>query len=173
MSVEVLRTLSFTSLCIGLVLLGIAVALFYKLNIPKIYGDLSGRTARKAIEEIRQNNASTGTKGYHPSVVNNERGKVTEKIGVLNANAKVDNNSYSIGTEELNYESADTTLLTENVAETTVLNKAGNETTVLYTSDSSGETANLKAKIENESQKDATYYIDAEMSFTDSKEVIE
>lgn len=173
MSVELLRTLSFTSLGIGLVLLVIAIALFRYLDIPKIYGDLSGRTARKAIEEIRQNNASTGTKGYHPSVVNNERGKVTEKIGVLNRNNKPDNNSYSVGTEKLNTEAAETTVLTEEAAETTVLNKAGNETTVLYTSDSSGETASLNIKKEKESQNNATYYIDAEMSFTDSKEIIE
>ena len=38
-----------------------AVALFFLMDIPKLYGEISGRTARKAIEQIRKHNAEALT----------------------------------------------------------------------------------------------------------------
>ena len=68
----------------GLVLAGImlvvSVLLFFLLNIPHVFGDLTGRNARKAIENIRNQNASSGDKLYKTSAVNRERGKLTDKI---------------------------------------------------------------------------------------------
>ena len=63
----------------GLMLL-IAVILFFTLRIPAVIGDLSGSTARKAIEDIRNQNAVTGNKTYKSSKVNRERGRITDKI---------------------------------------------------------------------------------------------
>ena len=37
-------------------LLVVSVILFFVLKIPRVIGDLSGRTARKAIEDIRKQN---------------------------------------------------------------------------------------------------------------------
>ncbi len=41
---------------IGLLFLIICVILWFTLKIPEVYGDLSGRTARKSIEERRRRN---------------------------------------------------------------------------------------------------------------------
>ena len=57
-----------------------AVIMFYKLKIPAVIGDLSGRTAAKQIQEIRERNARTGTKVYKPAIYNLERGKLTEPV---------------------------------------------------------------------------------------------
>lgn len=58
----------------------IAVVLFFALRIPSIISDLTGRTARKAIENIRLQNEQSGEKTYQSSAVNLERGKLTDKI---------------------------------------------------------------------------------------------
>ncbi len=110
-----------------------SVLLFIFLKIPKVIGDLSGRTAKKAIEVIRAQNESSGDKTYKSSLVNQERGKVTDKISPSGRVAnKTDDMltgamaTQKIGTQRLTAE--ETTVLGGN--ETTVLG-GGNETTVL------------------------------------------
>ena len=66
---------------ISALLLITAVILFFALKIPGVIGDLTGATARKAIAQIRDQNEAGGPKAYHPSPVNQERGKITDKIG--------------------------------------------------------------------------------------------
>ena len=80
MTVELIQTLSMVAYIFAGVLFLLAVALFFLLDVPKLYNDISGRTARKAIEQIRQQNESTGNKAYKPSSVNAERGKLTDRI---------------------------------------------------------------------------------------------
>ena len=65
-------------------LLIIAILMFIKMNIPAIIGDLSGRTASRQIEEIRNRNASGAEKRYKPSAFNLERGKLTDAIDDAN-----------------------------------------------------------------------------------------
>ena len=48
----------------------IAVLLFFTLRIPKVISDLTGRTARKAIENIRIQNEQSGDKAYQTTAVN-------------------------------------------------------------------------------------------------------
>lgn len=77
------ETLSMISI-IAFVLAGIClvatIILFIYFKIPSIIGDLSGKTARKSIEQMRQNNEKTGNKSYKPSKVNEKRGKLTDSI---------------------------------------------------------------------------------------------
>ncbi len=54
--------------------------LWFKFGIMKIIGDLSGRTAKKSIEQMRANNEKTGRKDFRPTPVAKERGKLTETI---------------------------------------------------------------------------------------------
>ena len=58
----------------------LGVVFFFTMKIPKVISDLSGRTARKAIEHIRLQNEQSGDKTYKSSAVNMERGKITDKI---------------------------------------------------------------------------------------------
>lgn len=62
MSVELLQTCSVVAYVLAGVFLLITVALFFLLDIPGLYGDLSGRTAKKAIEAIRKQNEASQTK---------------------------------------------------------------------------------------------------------------
>lgn len=134
MSVELLQTLSKVFFAVSGVLLVASVALFFLLEIKKVVGDVSGSTAKKAIEDIRRQNEQTGNKAYKPSPVNKSRGKVTDKIS--NSGRTITHSAGlggSVGTSELPVEVAgspasETTLLSENqgdaVNETTVLNQS-------------------------------------------------
>lgn len=183
MSVELLQTLSLVSFIVAGVLVLVAVALFFLLDVPKLYGDVSGRTARKSIEAIRQQNETSGNKAYKPSKVNANRGKLTDKItesGRLETGFA--GPSVSVGTEKfstatLNPHASETTVLGAN--ETTVLNSAASasETTVLNSAAPViGETTVLMQNNTNEAvqtQEYTEFTLEAELFFTGSSEIIE
>ena len=60
----------------ALVFLAIAIILFFVLKIPQVFGELTGRTARKAVEEM----ASGGT----PTIKKKTDKERNEKTGKLN-----------------------------------------------------------------------------------------
>ena len=124
---------------VGLVLAGImlvvSVILFFVLKIPAVIGDLSGATAKKAIENIRNQNEESGEKAYKSSAVNRERGRLTDKIspsGSLHTKPS-DKLGFGMKTEKISTQRLDA----EDSGETTLLS-AANETTVL--SNNAGET---------------------------------
>lgn len=144
MTYEVYRYIFLGGLILACLFLALAVALFFVLKIPRVIGDLTGATARKAIEDIRNQNEETGTKTYKPSAVNRERGKITEKMtrsGKLVKHPTAGMGGHitaKISTQELDTEmlpADETTVLTNE--ETTVLAPEpaayapANETTVL------------------------------------------
>lgn len=173
MTVELLQTLSLVAYIVAAILFLVGVALFFLLDVPKLYGDVSGRTAKKAIEAIRQQNENSGNKAYKPSPVNAARGKLTDKI---TQSGKLESATaglpVSVGTEKfatatLAPQTNETSLLSEQANETTVLtgmlSQAG-ETSVLV-QDSDVIAASVVA--------DGSFTLDVEMSFTGSSEIIE
>ena len=108
------------------------------MKIPKVLGDLTGRTARKAIENIRNQNENSGDKTHGPSDVNKERGKLTDKISPSGRLVKGRTDALGgmfktakIGTQRLSQDNNETTVLS-GMNETTVLNYSDmNETTIL------------------------------------------
>ncbi|NMD68690.1 hypothetical protein HHO41_00210 [Bacillus sp. DNRA2] len=76
-------TISIVGFSLAGVLLIVAIILFYKMNIMAIIGDLSGRTATRQIQEIREQNTISGKKRYKPSAFNIERGSLTEPVGAM------------------------------------------------------------------------------------------
>lgn len=160
--VELLNILSLVAYIAAGVLFLVAVALFFLIDVPKLFGDLSGRTAKRAIEEIRQQNELDGNKGYRTSVVNSERGKLTDKISqsgrlqIHTAGLPI-----SVGTEKIsaqNWEqlSNETTLLVSNSS------LDGGETTLLVDERVYATSTAL----------DEIFTIDVEMSFAESSEII-
>ncbi len=87
---EILTIISKISFGLSAVAFVIAVALWFKYKIPKVYGDLSGRTAKRSIEEIRKENESSGKKSFRPSAVNLSRGKITEAMSGALGKKKTD-----------------------------------------------------------------------------------
>ncbi len=77
---EILSIISLISFCAAGVSMLLAVIFFIKFKIPSVIGDLSGRNARKSIEELRETNLKSGNRSYKPSRINLERGKLTETM---------------------------------------------------------------------------------------------
>jgi len=58
-----------------------SVILFIKFRIPVIAGDLSGMTAKKQIQVIRNQNTEKGEHRYRPDTANIYKGKPSERLG--------------------------------------------------------------------------------------------
>ena len=182
MTVELLQTLFLVAYIAAGILFLVAVALFFLLDVPKLYGDISGRTAKKAIEAIRQQNESTGNKAYKPSAVNAERGKLTDKItqsGRLQsqtAGLPVSVGTEKFATSTLAPQSNETTVLDGPAGETSVLAQPAGETTVLTGAlpvTQSGETTVLVGGETVAAPAYGEFTVDVEMSFNGSSEIIE
>lgn len=169
MSYEIYRYIFYGGAILAAVMLAVTVLLFFVYKIPTVIGDLTGANARKAIENIRNQNESSGDKLYKTSQVNRERGKLTDKIspsgslmrdpsGILGGGAMA---TEKISTQKLP-QVDETTVLESN--ETTVL--SANETTVLDIS-GTGETTLLDAV-----DTPATFQIEFEITFIHTEEVI-
>lgn len=136
------------------VMLAVSALVFFLLKIPNVIGDLTGANARKAIENIRNQNESSGDKTYRTSQVNLERGKITDKISpsgrlIKNPSGSVHGamETEKIGDQQSPMGGNETTVLGGNEttvlggAETTVL--GGGETTVLGGAAEMGATGEL------------------------------
>lgn len=141
-----------------------SILLFILLKIPKVIGDLTGRTARKAIENIRNQNESSGDKTYRSSLVNQERGKLTDKIspsGRLIRNP-TDLLGGAMATEKIGTQ--------QLVSDETAVLDSGNETTVL-----SGELENTGNEITVLTQAEIpsnVFEIEYEITYIHTNEVI-
>ncbi|GGA79657.1 hypothetical protein [Ornithinibacillus halotolerans] len=80
MDASVWQIISIVGYSLAGILFLVAIIMFFKLDIWAIIGDLTGRTAAKQIERIREENSKTGQKRYGPSAFNIERGELTEPI---------------------------------------------------------------------------------------------
>lgn len=139
MTYEMYRYVFLGGAALAAVMLLVSVILFFALKIPKVISDLSGRTARRAIDDIRRQNEQSGDKSYKSSVVNAQRGKLTDKISKSGRLIKREANPFSTGvvTEKISTQR----LPADAPAEETSVLSQGNETAVL---DSGyGETAVL------------------------------
>lgn len=175
MTYEIYRYIFIGAAIAAGVMLAVTLILFFVLKIPGVIGDLSGRTARKAIADIRNHNMSANTD-------NIGSGKLTDKItasGRLMERRDSSGNKYTdkISTEKLIEQnklsgSNETTLL-NNGNETTVLN-AGNETTVLN-SYSSGQTVILNSDTAGFKDIQSAGYVNVEsdITFIHSAEIID
>lgn len=138
MSYDICRYIFIGAAILGGVMLAVSVVLFFVLKIPKVIGDLSGATARKAIKNIREQNEASGDKIYKASAYNEARGRLTDKIShsgrVVQAQGVQGYGGH--GTTEIapQYQTGDSgenqTTVLGGVSETTVLGGI-NETTVL------------------------------------------
>lgn len=179
MTVELLHTLATVSFLLAGILLFVTVLLFFVLKIPEVYGDLSGRTAKKAIENIRQRNEQQEKNGQNE--IGEKRVGKTDKISpsgrLLSHTGKL-----AVGPKT---EKIPTNCLTEdkkNSQETVLLQPEGSspgETTLLQSEESDvGETTLLQSQ-DNDfgettvlSETQSIYGIEYEITFMESKEII-
>lgn len=185
MTYETYRYIFIGGAILTAILFVVSVILFIVLKIPDVIGDLSGATARKAIENIRNQNESTGEKTYKSSYVNRERGKLTDKISQSGTLIKNPSGSIwgamateKISTQKLLQESANETTVLSAENETTVL--GSNETTVLNSGNNQHMAQEIGSAI-NETvllspsmaYSTGVFEIEYEITFIHTEEVIE
>lgn len=83
---DLFSTLSVISFVVAGVFSALAIAFRFAFKIPAVIGDLSGRTAQKSIEKMRENNEKSGKKNYKSSEKNLGRGKLTETMEGIRRN---------------------------------------------------------------------------------------
>ncbi len=138
---DIYMIVCYTGIALCILFLIITLVLFFKDNIIEVIGDLSGSNARKGIENIRNQNRSSGNKAHKPSHINLERGRLTDKItksgALIPAGESV---GVSVGTEKFQTGKLltdETTIL--DLQETEVLiaeeGQPADETTVLVGND--------------------------------------
>lgn len=169
MTYEIYRYIFLGGAILAGVMLVVSVLVFFMLKIPTVIGDLTGANARKAIENIRSHNESTGDKTYRSSQVNRERGKLTDKISPSGRIVKDPSHSLhgamgteKIGTQQLHPE--------DGASETTVLTgelTGANETTVLGNENLANETTVLNAQTFSNA-----FVIEYEITYIHTDEVI-
>lgn len=101
MTYEIYRYIFMGSAALAGIMLAVSIALFFYFKIPNVIGDLTGSNARKAIEEIRIQNENSGHKTYKSSLVNQNRGKLTEKISPSGQLIKHEVSGSAMATEKI------------------------------------------------------------------------
>ena len=170
MTIDSLNTLSVVFFACAAVFLVAGIVLFFVLDIIRVYGDLSVRTARKAIERMRKENEETGNKAYKPSPVNEKRGKLTDKISDSGRIvSRQDGVAVNVGTQKFETgQLAPTEQDFANSNETTVLvdESIANETTLLVNESAANETTILVAETAQTSQAGETTLLVQELPAT-------
>lgn len=136
------------------IMLVLSVVLFFVLRIPRIIGDLTGRTAKRAIEKIRKINEQTGDKAHNSSAVNLERGSVTDKIS--NSGRLIRRSGPKYGTGMITEKIPTQNLSAASEGENTTVLQIQEETTVLDTC--CGETEVLGCTAEQNAQSITVEY---------------
>ncbi len=186
MSVELLQTLSLVVFIVAGVFLILAIALFFLLDVPRIIGDLTGRNAKKAIEQIRQQNERDGNKAHKPSPVNMERGQITDRISETGTLYKQEPSfDGSVGTEKIStarlvQPTGEKTTILQGQGETTVLSEQG-ETTLLQgfgdTTELNGQESPYQGKgtieLMMNHQTSVVFALEYELGYLGSDELIE
>lgn len=77
---ETYNLISIISFIVALIFTILAVVLWFAFKIPSVIGDLSGRTAKKSIENLRKYNDKSASNLYKPSSTSNSRAKLTDTM---------------------------------------------------------------------------------------------
>lgn len=158
----VFTIMSYGGLALAVICLIIAVILFIKWNIPKVFGDVTGRTQRKTIERIRKEGYEANVTKQSAIKAAGETGKITvrktETDSLQTGRTKKQSKNVTVGTPPIaNPARRETAVTKENVTntvfqvyqpgevETTVLSDpaGGEETMVLNQSNSEEQTTVL------------------------------
>ncbi len=85
---DTLSNLSIISFIVAGVFLALAIFLWFFFKIPAVFSDLTGRTARKSIANMRAANEKSGLKSYRESQMNAARGKLTDTMSGIEQTKK-------------------------------------------------------------------------------------
>ena len=169
MSIDVLQTCSIGFWVAAGIFFLTAVALFFLMDISKLYGEISGRTARKAIEQIRKHNAEALTGDI--AGVHTGNGVRTEKLSTATLAPETAAGATTVlaeaGATTVLAEAGTTTVLAEAGA-TTVLAEAG-VATMLTEPERSQTVENRRQSLTDRDE----FVLEQELSYAASAEIIE
>lgn len=147
MTVEMMQTLSLVLYILAGVLAVVAIVLFLALRVPRIIGELTGSSARKAIENIRKQNVESASQDAEHNRTQMSGSQMTDKISRSGRLAQRETRmsetpiremlkSSASGTQKLGGQrqglpSAETEVLHPGMGETELLRPAAGETEVL------------------------------------------
>lgn len=136
---ETLSMISIISFIAAVFFAAVAIALWFIFKMPSVIGYLSGRTARKSMERMRQDNTKSDVRAYAKSEKKRERKQIIKEGAMANVNNTAK-------------ETAETGLLSENRAKPTV----SQETGLLIDEEATGLLASEKetASLDNEAVKE-------------------
>lgn len=77
---ELLVKISYIAFAGAVVCLILAVILFIKFKIPTVIGDLSGKNAKRVIQQMRETNSQKGNPAFKPGKKNEKYKKRTEEL---------------------------------------------------------------------------------------------
>ena len=186
MSVEQLQTLSRAGYIASGGFLAITVLLFFILKIPRLIEDMTGVTARRAIEDIRRQNEGEGRSGTRAAVKRKGRGRHTDKMSssgrLLYASG---DKSGPMGakktgsprlTETMSGGTSEETmvLMQEGVGEaTTVLQNAMTQGMLLQEQSMAGNTVELSQLQVVQEQAKASVVVQVDIGFSESQETVD
>ena len=194
MSIEVMHTIALAAYILAGVMLVVSVALYFLMDIRRAVGDISGSTARKAIENIRRQNEAGEAKTYKANKRNAALNITTDKIpqSVTREN-RMQQSSESVGIQEQNVTgseplASETTILNEQPFEADMPEPQSSETTVLSPQEAGNfadvNESRIKAEEKSEnsfaenhaqniSGEKNVFSVDVEMGFLGSDEIIQ
>lgn len=167
-------------LVIFLVCAGIAVVLFFVLDIRKVIGYLTGRTAKRQIEKLEEDNASSGRlrKKNHSSMQKVDK-KMQQDMGVRGSVTpgarKVENVVQQASGESVlqtEREIQETALLNNGETETSLLESGNTEQMEEYSPKQGREEPNATSLLRDEKIQKRTFRIEREIMLIHAEEVI-
>lgn len=169
---NMLSTLSLVCFGISVVLFILSIFFWFSFKIPEVYGDLSGNTARKSIERMREANEKSGKKTYKGSKYNEERGKLTATMPNMGKTEQVIETTLLSENKAIGIDSEETGLLYETSEETALL--VDTEETGLLNDDATGSLEQTaKLPVQNTQRKKVVLKVIDEEILIHTREVIE
>lgn len=141
MSYDNYMLMYYIALAVCIVFFLITILLFFVLKIPKAFGDITGRTAKKAIQSINEENERAKAQRETERMGAMETDRITPSGKLVKDSIGNTVVTETIGTEQL----GETTVLGSSAGETSVLSSNAGETTLL---ENSFETENLSKETE-------------------------
>ena len=77
---DILQMVSFAAFISAGIFLVLTVIFFFSFRIPKVAGELSGKSAKRSIRRIRETNEKSMETGFQRAAVNRNRGMLTETV---------------------------------------------------------------------------------------------
>lgn len=173
---ETLSMLSLVCFGIAVILFILSIFFWFSFKIPEVYGDLSGKTARKSIEKMRVANEKSGKKSYRESKINLERGKLTATMPNMADTEKMPETTLLEENRATSVLSPETGLLEETVSEysqETALLTDSEETGLLDDGATGSLEATGKLPVQNVQRKRVNLKMIDEVVLVHTKEVIE